>query len=201
LNQTSGQQFTIVNRVAWCDTYFHKAGFVSKERHHKDSMQDVFRITQVGQMQINRHVDRIDVGYLQSFYQGKVYRGAASGTVASDAELDLYERLADLPDPWVSFHSISWIGQGTRTVGEIDFLVVHPDHGVLVLEVKGGGIFIEREGNRNQWYSRSQSGTVNSIHDPCGQAIVPFHLVGLNLTCEQIRQIAQNVLADDEIDS
>jgi DNA-binding MarR family transcriptional regulator len=172
LNETSGQQLTVISRMAWCDTYFVKAGFVQKERHAKDSLQDRFRITPTGQLQLQRHASRIDVAYLQSFYRGRIYRGAASRDTSSDAELDLYERLDNLPEPWTVFHSISWFAQkdGYGTIGELDFLIAHPDHGLLVLEVKGGELSIQREGNQNVWYSRSRSGFLNEIQDPCAQA-------------------------------
>jgi hypothetical protein len=170
LNATSGQQYTVVNRVAWCDAYFNKAGFITKEPHPKDNFEDVFRITIVGQNQLNRHAKRITVGYLQSFYQGKVYRGAGSSDTTSDAELDLFERFNKLPEPFQAFHSITWVGQGNRTVGEIDFLVAHPDYGVLVMEVKGGEVSIAREGNTNVWRSRDHYGKLHTIGDPCAQA-------------------------------
>ena len=164
-----GNQRVIMSRIGWCDAYFNKADFISKENHPRDNMQDVFRITMTGQNQLNRHIQRIDVAYLQSFYQGKVYRGAGSSDTTSDAELDLFDRLNKLPDPFQAFHSITWVGQGNRTVGEIDFLIAHPDYGVLVLEVKGGDITVEREGNRNIWYSRDYYGNIHEIGDPCQQ--------------------------------
>lgn len=170
LNDMSGNQFTMVNRVGWCDAYFVKAGFVSKERDPDDSFNDVFRITATGQNQLKRHKARISVGYLQSFYRGKVYRGAGSGDTTSAAEMDLYERLNNLGGDFVAFHSVAWIGQGRRSVGEIDFLIAHPDYGVLVLEVKGGGLEVRRIGNSNQWYSRDRFGNVYKISDPCEQA-------------------------------
>jgi hypothetical protein len=170
LNDTSGQHFTIINRIGWCDAYFNKANFVTKEKHPKDNMQDSFRITMTGQNQLSRHAKRITVGYLQSFYQGKVYRGAGSSHTSSDAELDLFERFNQLPAPFQVFHSITWVGQGKRSVGEIDFLIAHPDYGILVLEVKGGVITIERDGNRNVWRSRDYYGNSFDIGDPCEQA-------------------------------
>lgn len=170
LNDTTGNHFTMINRVGWCDAYFNKADFISKEKHPKDHMQDLFRITIVGQKHLKRHAQRIDVGYLQSFYQGKVYRGSGSSDTTSDAELDLFERFNQLSEPFEVFHSVAWIGNNNRTVGEIDFLIAHPDYGLLVLEVKGGEIFIEREGNRSQWYSRSRTGNVHRLGDPCVQS-------------------------------
>ena len=41
--------------------------------------------------------------------------------------------------------------------------------------------------------------TATSVHEfSTGSDVAVFHLVGLNLTGEQIRQIAQNALTDDE---
>src|SRR5690606_25254483 len=76
--QMSGKQFTLVNRVAWCDAHFVKAGFVEKQQHHSDRMSDTFRITSLGIRELTRRADKITVGYLQGFYLGKVHRGAGS---------------------------------------------------------------------------------------------------------------------------
>lgn len=170
LNDMSGHQLTITNRIAWCDAYFGKAGFIAKEKNRDDNMQDIFRITIVGQNQLHHHAQRITVGYLQTFYKGKVYRGSSSSDADSDAELELFERFTKLPEPFTVFHSVSWIGDGLRTVGEIDFLVAHPDYGVLVIEAKGGIVTVERSGNTNEWYSRDRFGKVHDLKDPCSQA-------------------------------
>src|SRR5688572_28636259 len=74
--QMSGQQFTLVNRLAWCDTHFVKAGFVAKSQHPSDSGKDEFRITSLGIRELNRRPQALTVGYLQGFYRGKVQRGA-----------------------------------------------------------------------------------------------------------------------------
>lgn len=173
LQTMSGNQFTIVSRVAWCDVHFVKAGFVHKDQHHKESMQDQFRITSLGLRELTRNPARITVGYLQGFYRSKVYRGAGADDSTSEAELQLYQQLDALPDEFTVIHSVKWITrdpQKSGSVGEADFLIAHPQLGVLVLEVKGGEVFIERDGNSAQWYSRSRSGRVNKINDPCAQA-------------------------------
>jgi hypothetical protein len=50
---------------------------------------------------------------------------------------------------WKVFHSFDYLTRGIkgqRWDGEIDFILYHPDHGMLVLEVKGGAIsFWNRE--------------------------------------------------------
>jgi hypothetical protein len=167
--QMSGSQFTLVSRLAWCDVHFVKAGFVHKRQHHSESMQDEFRITPLGLRELQRHPDEITVGYLQGFYLGKVHRGAGSDDMVSEAERLLYERFDKLPDPFVVFHSIRWITHDSRqygTVGEADFIIAHPQYGVLLIEVKGGDVFIER----GEWFTRDYYGRVHGIKDPCEQS-------------------------------
>ncbi len=164
--QMSGNQFTLVSRVAWCDVHFVKAGFVDKRQHPSDSTQDEFTITPLGVRQFNRRPEKITVGYLQGFYRGKVHRGAGSDDATSDAELLLYEQFEKLPEPFTVLHSVKWFGLTKGTVGEIDFLIVHPDHGVLVLEVKGGVVSLEK----GEWYTTGINGRTHVIKDPCEQA-------------------------------
>lgn len=162
----SGNQLTLVSRVAWCDAHFCKAGFAEKRAHHSDSMQDEFRITTLGIRELNRRPDKLTVGYLRGFYMGKVHRGAGSDDVTSDAELLLYEAFEKLPDAFTVLHAVRWFARTLGTVGEIDFLIAHPDYGALVMEVKGGEIRIEN----GRWYSTSQGGRTHEIKDPCEQA-------------------------------
>ena len=48
-----------------------------------------------------------------------------------------------------------------QPVGEIDFLVIHPERDLLVIEVKGGGV--ECDPDENRWTSRGRDGTFH-IH-------------------------------------
>ena len=164
--QMSGNQFTLVSRVAWCDVHFVKAGFVDKRQHHADSAEDEFRITTLGIRELNRRPELLTVGYLQGFYRGKVHRGAGSDETTSDAELALYEAFEQLPEPFTVLHAVKWFARTLGTVGEIDFLIAHPGHGVLVLEVKGGGIRVED----GRWFSTDRGGRTHEIKDPCAQA-------------------------------
>ena len=79
----------------------------------------------------------------------------------------MYEALASLPDEYTILHSVAWQGrQGDRDRdGEADFLVVH-SRGLLVIEVKGGGIRVEN----GQWKSRDQYGETYNIKNPFEQA-------------------------------
>ena len=64
----------------------------------------------------------------------------------SAGEKTVYSILANgLPDEFTVIHSLPWLSAavrqndaGTAPTGEIDFLVLHPDLGALVLEVKSG---------------------------------------------------------------
>lgn len=70
--------------------------------------------------------------------------------------------VAQLPDDCVIYHSFRWLRpEPSRETdklylqpGEIDFIIVHPDHGVLVLEVKGGPL--EYDQQRAHWGRRQE---------------------------------------------
>jgi len=85
----------------------------------------------------------------------------------SHAERRLYDVFRDsLPDDYVVFHSVAWQVRDTRSGaqdGEADFVVVNPQRGVLVIEVKGGSIGYD--GVTSQWFSNEYA-----IKDPFEQA-------------------------------
>ncbi len=85
----------------------------------------------------------------------------------SQAERRLYELFADvLPDEYTVFHSVRWLVRDLRSGardGEADFVIAHPDRGILVLEVKGG--HVRYDGVEGQWYSNAVA-----IKDPFVQA-------------------------------
>lgn len=68
-----------------------------------------------------------------------------------------------LDDGWYVFHSFDYVTRDRekkRWDGEIDFLLYHPAHGMLVIEVKGGAV-AHRDG---KWYQEDRT------IDPVGQA-------------------------------
>ena len=70
---------------------------------------------------------------------------------------------------WDVFHSAAWVVRDKSTGskdGEIDFVLVHPEEGVLCLEVKGGGI----ECRHGEWFG-IHSGKSERIKDPFTQAL------------------------------
>lgn len=68
------------------------------------------------------------------------------------AERKIYQLLKDkLSNDFIVIHSIPWLSEAAKKIdgraaptGEIDFLILHPELGVLALEVKGGAIMYDR---------------------------------------------------------
>lgn len=83
-----------------------------------------------------------------------------------------------LPADWVVIHSRRFIRPATEESrpweGEVDFIVLSPDHGYLGLEVKGGGIARTSDG----WRSIDRRGVEHPIKDPGKQAQRGIHAVG-----------------------
>ena len=86
------------------------------------------------------------------------------------AELKVFQALSDLPNIYIVFYSMHWQGHTIDwgiNEGEADFVIVHPDMGIIILEVKGGGIsFNAPEG---EWFSQSRDGRIHKITDPVDQ--------------------------------
>ena len=91
--------------------------------------------------------------------------------IESAAERRLYDELATQLDPsYAVIFSAKWLTQqhgGRARPGEADFVIIHPERGLLVLEVKGGGIGRLRE--TNNWYSEDRYGKRHVISDPIEQ--------------------------------
>jgi hypothetical protein len=89
-----------------------------------------------------------------------------------DAEAKTYRALRDtLSDDYSVFYSVAWLaGPGNPRTGdgEADFVILHPERGLLILEVKGGGI--SRDGPNGQWYTRDRHENYHRIKDPVNQA-------------------------------
>ncbi|MRH77615.1 AAA family ATPase [Spiribacter sp. C176] len=89
------------------------------------------------------------------------------------AEVRVYDRLAEvLDDSFHVFYSSPWLGTdrlGNEKDGECDFLIAHPEHGILTIEVKGGRE-ISFDPMDGQWRSTDHGGFVHKIKDPVAQA-------------------------------
>src|SRR5579884_4166290 len=77
-----------------------------------------------------------------------------SAQTTSSAEIKVYNALATLDDAYHVIHHTQWVtkpsGRGRRgskrQIGENDFVIIHPEKGIIVLEVKGGRVRFD--GNR-----------------------------------------------------
>lgn len=73
----------------------------------------------------------------------------------SVGEARIYDALKCLPDDYYIFHSGHWSKRarsGRIKWGECDFLIYHPNHGILAVEVKSGGISC----HNGDWYQTNQ---------------------------------------------
>lgn len=85
------------------------------------------------------------------------------------SEETVFEKLRALSDAWFVVHDVAFpVDQGADPLedGQADFVLLHPTHGVLVIEVKGGHI----EADRGVWTSTDRHGT-HPIKDPFKQAV------------------------------
>lgn len=104
----------------------------------------------------------------------KIYPERPPQSVIDDplrsSELKVFQVLRTLPDKYRVFYSMHWQDHnqeyGVRE-GEADFVIAHPDMGVIILEVKGGGIRFDADSDK--WFSQSRDGTVFEIKDPVEQ--------------------------------
>ena len=95
----------------------------------------------------------------------------------SDSELKVRAALRDLDDDWTVLHGVAWqsVRDGRPGDGEADFVLVNPAHGMLVMEVKGGGIRLER----GAWSSVDRHGESHPIKNPFEQVTASKHaLIG-----------------------
>jgi superfamily I DNA/RNA helicase len=102
-----------------------------------------------------------------------------AGERSAQSERAVYDALAgELPDGYVVIHRARWLdppASGPPRDGECDFIVAHPDHGMLVIEVKGGRVGIDPATGR--WVSVDRDGARHEIRDPYDQANSARHVL------------------------
>ena len=109
----------------------------------------------------------------------KIYPEHLPESITNDpkrkAEIIVYDTLAAMDARFVVFYSVSWQARkdGTAQDGEADFVVMHPDYGVLILEVKGGRI--EYEASNEKWFTIDRNDNRFEIKDPVEQAKRSHH--------------------------
>ena len=90
----------------------------------------------------------------------------------SNAERKVFYSLKDLlPEKYTVLHSIPIYHRSLDTDilldGEIDFIVIYPEKGMIVIEVKGGGIGFDAK--TAKWSSISFDGSIHEIKNPYEQ--------------------------------
>jgi len=108
------------------------------------------------------------------------------------AEVRFYNELKrQVPADWLVLYSCAWTSQWSNrtTNGEIDFIVVVPTIGILVIELKGGTVWYN--GESQQWYQSISSGP---------KEINPFRLVKRGVHALRRKLSALETLADKRLE-
>jgi len=89
------------------------------------------------------------------------------------AELEFLELLKQqLPAGWHVYYHVAWLGKdrgkGSYFDGETDFVLTHPEMGILVAELKGGIIGFNAQ--YSKYTSTDQNGKTHEITSPFAQA-------------------------------
>jgi hypothetical protein len=86
----------------------------------------------------------------------------------------VYQALRDgLSDEYTVYHNVCFLKQANSkfSEGEADFLIFHPQKGLLIIEVKGGAISYEK----NRWFSSNNQGKFEIKRSPFLQARNQMH--------------------------
>ncbi len=96
-----------------------------------------------------------------------------------NSEIKVFNKLQNqLGDRFVVFYSRPWLGlkpNGEEIDGECDFVIADPESGVLVIEVKGGGI--RHDPISGTWTSTDRMGFRHRIKNPVEQARSSKHIL------------------------
>ena len=105
---------------------------------------------------------------------------------APASEKKVLAALAGLSNAYSVFHGVNWLNLNPRAkqrVGETDLIILHPKHGMLVVEIKGGGIKVDG-GN---WFSVDRYGDSHRLsRSPALQARGNLYLLKEKLECMRI---------------
>mgnify|MGYP004502095031 CR=1 FL=1 len=100
----------------------------------------------------------------------KIYPEIEEDYHGSYGEFQIFESLKQLPNDWYIYHSLNWKDRsknGRITWGEADFVIFNKSYGILVIEVKSGGISF-KDGKWLQ--TRLDNFEVNEMKNPFNQA-------------------------------
>lgn len=105
----------------------------------------------------------------------RIFPNVNVGDIPHSSERPVFEALRDqLSSEYTIVHSYPWLRpwrRGALNEGEADFVIIHPDRGILVLEVKGGSS-IRYDGRK--WYRDTRKGS-EEFKDPFSQAQRNMH--------------------------
>lgn len=103
---------------------------------------------------------------------------------SSEGEKQVYQALQKLNNEYSVIHSYRWLGAETqrRSEGEADFIIIHPEKGILSVEVKAGGVAF-RNGN---WFQINRNTGTEKVMDPFGQAAESQYRIR-TLLCREFR--------------
>lgn len=103
----------------------------------------------------------------------KMIPSVIDANTKSGAEKKIFSLFRDMPDTenWTVLHSVRIAAHATQSQGEADFVVIIPDGGVFVLEVKGGGI----DYCDGKWYSTDRAGVSHILKNPIDEASNAMH--------------------------
>lgn len=98
-------------------------------------------------------------------------------TTSSAAERTLFYALQKGLDDrhWTVIHSLPWLDDAKHHLvqGECDFLLLHPEKGMLVVEVKSGTP--RYSGQEHGWHHQTDDGRIHTLTDPFAQARASSH--------------------------
>ncbi len=100
----------------------------------------------------------------------KIYPEIEEDYHGSYGEFQIFESLKQLPNDWYIYHSLNWKDRsknGRITWGEADFVIFNKNYGILVIEVKSGGISF-KDGKWLQ--TRLDNSEINEMKNPFNQA-------------------------------
>ena len=100
----------------------------------------------------------------------KIYPEIVEDYHGSYGEFQIFESLKQLPNDWYIYHSLNWKDRsknGRITWGEADFVIFNKNYGILVVEVKSGGISFKD----CKWLqTRLDNSEINEMKNPFNQA-------------------------------
>ena len=115
----------------------------------------------------------------------RMYPERLPESVTSNAERRLFDALASSLDQHHTVYAgVRWISKKRfgALPGEADFVIVHPERGMIVLEVKGGRISFDAPSGR--WHSIDRYDERHEIKNPAEQAQRNFYAL-----CDKLREV------------